>query len=54
MFENFYYKMFNTDENANKKINLFIDFRRLPTLLEISPQVKISIALQYILRCSLV
>lgn len=33
MFEDFYYKMFNTDKNAYKKINLFIDFRRLPTLL---------------------
>lgn len=54
MFVDFYYKMFNNDKNAYKKINLFIDFRRHPTLLEISPQVKISIALQYILRCSLV
>lgn len=54
MFEDFYYEIFNTDKNAYKKINLFIDFRRLPILLEISPQVKISIALQYILRCSLV
>lgn len=40
MFEYFYYKMFNTNKNAYKKINLFIDFRRLPNLLEISPQVK--------------